>query len=294
MVSMNWKEFLSEVIVTFRKEFEKLSPEEQKIIREKAFHNSLLEPCQIEVLDAGTEKSAVWFVIHDNNLTDMTFIVHMNVKNPDVGEFWRKYKFSPVNKSSIKTTLSSSYAFHEIVMQQHLFHISRDAQSQEIAEWLLHVQRNSAVRKEQVDAIRSSTEGLRKSIAKIPEENVRNELLAVTKKIDGALGEIKRIDEDVGKVRQLVGVTKEIQDWRLLVSDVDRLREEHVPREVFDTHIKRIDEKIDKGLQALSTRVEDLKAIKFWSKRTIIDIILIIATFSTTIATLLVTGLLKF
>ena len=57
--------------------------------------------------------------------------------------------------------------------------------------------------------------------------------------------EIRRLDGEINKVRQLVGVTKEIQDWKLLVSDVDRLKGEHVPREVFDAKVNELGTRID-------------------------------------------------
>ena len=56
---------------------------------------------------------------------------------------------------------------------------------------------------------------------------------------------IKRLDKEIDKVRQLVGVTKEIQDWKLLVSDVHRLKGEHVPREVFESRIGELSTKIE-------------------------------------------------
>lgn len=57
--------------------------------------------------------------------------------------------------------------------------------------------------------------------------------------------EIRRLDEEIDKVRQLVGVTKEVQDWKLLVSDVDRLKGEQVPREVFDAKVNELGTRID-------------------------------------------------
>jgi predicted transcriptional regulator len=74
--------------------------------------------------------------------------------------------------------------------------------------------------------------------------------------------EIKRLDNEIGKVRQLVGVTKEFQDWKLLVSDVDRLKGEHVPREVFESKLRELStkieayEKIEEAYERLSTQQE--------------------------------------
>jgi len=69
--------------------------------------------------------------------------------------------------------------------------------------------------------------------------------LDTAKKIDGALQEIRRIDGEIGKVRQLIGVSKEYQDWKLLVSDVDRLKGEHVSKEVFKAKLDELDTRIN-------------------------------------------------
>ena len=55
--------------------------------------------------------------------------------------------------------------------------------------------------------------------------------------------------------------------------------------------IKRLDEKIEESKETLNTRIDDLKAIKFWSKRTVLEIAL---TIWGAILTLYVAGILKF
>ncbi len=102
---------------------------------------------------------------------------------------------------------------------------------------------------------------------------------------------VTTISEDVDGVRRLVGVSKEFQDWRLLISDVTRLKEEHISKREFDVDIKRLDEKIEKGFDSFNTRIEDLKAIKFWSKRTVLEIAL---TIWGVFLTLYVAGIIKF
>lgn len=75
-------------------------------------------------------------------------------------------------------------------------------------------------------------------------------------------------------MRRLIGVTKEFQDWRLLVSDVLTIKRDYTTQSIFQSEIARLDQ-----------RIEDLKAIRFWSKRTLVDIILaIIALIATLIA----------
>ena len=92
MSSMSSKEFLTEIITSFRKEFKKLSPESQKQITEKAFGISLLEPCQIEVLELGEGKAVVCLVVHDQNLPDMVLKIRKDVSSLDESEFITKYE----------------------------------------------------------------------------------------------------------------------------------------------------------------------------------------------------------
>jgi len=296
---ISWEEFLSQTVTAYRKEFNKLSKRSQKLIKEKEFHNSLLRPCQIEVLDAGEKKTAVWLVVHDNNLPDMMFKIHKNVKDISVSQFLKKYEF--LTAESLEKVLTAKYSYHEIYMKDTMSGFRRDVEPQYIGNELLRWSAEPLF-EQQYNIIESGTDGLKKSIAKISEVEIRDELLATTKRIDASLQEIRRLDKEIGEVRKLVGVTKEIQDWRLLFTDVGRLKDEHVPKQVFDAKIERLDEKIEKGLEnlnkrvdegvkALNTRIEDLKAIKFWSKRTLLEIALAILAI---ISTLFATEILKF
>ena len=84
---------------------------------------------------------------------------------------------------------------------------------------------------------------------------------------------------------------EDFQDLRVYTTDVEYLKKTHVHKEVFLVEIKRLDEKINRGLEALNTRIEDLKAIKFWSKRTLLEIALAVWG---AIVTLYATGILTF
>jgi hypothetical protein len=284
------EEFLTEVVTSFRKEFERFTPANQRLIKERAFDSLPFEPCQIEVLDFGVGKAVIWLLIHDNQLPDMMFKIHKDVKSVQESEFASKYKteFSMLFEKTHEKTLFSE-TFH--IFTKNMMTIERGYRtSQQITQSFL-IDAKVALRTEQVDLIGRSTDGLKESIARILEKDIREQLLSDAKKIDKSLQEIKRIDEEIDKFRQLVGASQEYQDWRVLVSDVHKLKGEHVPREVFDTEIKRIDERINKGLEALNTRIEDFKAIKFWSKRTVLEITLAVWG---AIVTLYAAGIIKF
>ena len=304
MSSISWKDFLSEFVTTFREEFKKFDLKEQELIRERGFDELPLEPCQIELLDYGVRKAVVILLIHDRTLPDMIFRIHKDVKSLEVSEFTSKYGLSlllETRAEKIEELFSMSGESTILITKGNaFFHVGERLTATELVTSLIS-QAKGLLRTEQVDVIKRSADGLKESISKIPEKGIRDELLATTRKIDASLQEIRRLDEDIGKVRKLVGVTKEIQDWKLLVSDIDRLKGEHVSKQVFDAKIERLDEKIEKGLEslnqrvdegikALNTRIEDLKAIKFWSKRTLLEIALAIWG---AIVTLIVAGIIK-
>jgi len=292
MSSISWKEYLKEVVTIFRKQVDKLDPESQRRIKRAFRGNLLFEPCQIEVLDLKANGFVIFLISHDRKLPDMTFEIHENAKSTDESNFLKKYKYGVVEHWGFSAffNLGRMLNEHWLIIMENSVSIREEMSSQKLADYIFE-NVIEELKNTQVDVIERTTNGLKKSISKIPEKKTREELLATASKIGGALHEIKRLDQEISKVRRLVGATKEIQDWKLLISDVERLKGEHVPREVFDTEVKRIDEKIDKGIEALNTRIEDLKAIKFWSKRTLLEIALAILAI---IATLYGAGVIKF
>ena len=125
-----------------------------------------------------------------------------------------------------------------------------------------------------------------------------SEFIEAAKKLEKALQEIGRIDKEIDRVHKIIGASKDFRDLRVFITDVDALKKSHIHKDVFITETKRLDEKIDKTLdnlntriEAINTRIEDLKAIKFWFKRTLLEIALAIWG---AIVTLYAAGILKF
>jgi len=246
MSSISWEAYLTETITNFRKEFEKFSIEDQKRIMQKEFDDLPFEPCQIEVLDFGANQNIIFFLIHDKKLPDMMFKIHKEAKNIEESEFKKKYKFAmlqfPTFDESGWKKIFPTYRF--FIYTKASLNFNPMMSPLELVRYFMNEARR-VLKDEQVDVIKRSTDGLKKSISKVPESDIRRELLASTNKIDKSLLEIRRLDEEIGKVRQLVGATKEIQDWRALISDVDRLKGEHVSREVFDAKVNELHTRID-------------------------------------------------
>lgn len=136
-----------------------------------------------------------------------------------------------------------------------------------------------------IDDAEKVVDNFKKKIKDIKQDEIRENLASSVEEIDKLISSyidrlekqeatVTTVKEDIDGVKQMVGVSKEFQDWRLLVTDVKKLKDEHISKGEFKAHMIRLDEKIEKGLDALNTRIEDLKAIKFWSKRTLLEIVL--------------------
>ena len=132
-------------------------------------------------------------------------------------------------------------------------------------------------REAKIRSIEEEIEEIATGIKKIQDESLRAKMLEHTNKISDSILDVKKleqhelrlksIEQEIGGVREMIGTTKEYQDFRAFTSDITELKKTHVHKEVFESEIKRLDQ-----------RIEDLKAIKFWSKRTLLEIALAIMT----------------
>lgn len=250
---MNLRKFLIETIRIYRREFEKLSPDVKERIRKESFDDTLLKPCQIEVLDSLGEVGC--FVIHNKDLDDMDIKIRKNSKTYGDSEFVKKYHFGQFEEFMGPNEMLIKDEKWLVFWTRNAFYPNFSYEEPEIhAINMLRKLKATAsenIRIEKVDTIRQSASDLRESIAKLPESGIQSELTEHAKMLEKALEEIKRIDKDIGGVRQLMGTSKEYQDWRLLVSDVHRLKGEHVSQKAFQG---KIDE--------LNTRINSLYTIK--------------------------------
>jgi hypothetical protein len=288
---VDWNEFCKKVLTMSRVLYKQSGFEET--IENKLFDRTFLPPCQIEVLDSGAE--VVWLVVHDDKVADMTFKILTNVKNYSESSFAKKYNLNSLPRDFLSSKPASARTLWIFMKDSYYTDFSADAE--EFATQLfqkLEAKIFSEVRKNQFDVIQSSTEGLKKSLSSLEEGKSRRIMEDVAKTIDKAVKEVKRIDEyekklssmekDIVSVRQLVGASQEFQDWRVLIADVEDLKKANVSKELFKSEIKRLDEKID-----------GLREIRFWSKRTLLDIVLAsVASASTIIASLLAMGVIHF
>ena len=268
---INWNEYLNKIIDNLRLFYNSQSPQKElpQKDQDELFVNSFLPPCQVEVLDSDYE--AVLLVVHDKERKDKEFYIKKIIKNFGESDFIKKYKLLlPPNFAKTEPATSPNIW---IITEKDFFAIDA-ADSDAVAERIIgkiSVRINAKFRDKQIASIEHTTASLKDYINK-SEPTDKVELTEITKKIDTALQEIKRIDEhdkkilsvekDIVGMRRLVGESKEFQEWRALTSDVQRLKDEHVARKEFDANIRRLDEKID----SVNTLSETLEKLGFGQK----------------------------
>lgn len=297
----SWNEYLSSFVSKFRNKFEELNSEEKFVV---PLNMTLLHPCQIEVIEFKERFWLIWVVTFDRNRHDMEYI-HTIAKEPT-----KLIADRPEDYVLWKTILAMHTILPEVDEHGFIDWFSidenssvylfgddpriRDPECSLVTELVKNIQHFSSVKltwqlgHERIEKI---TSVLKKEKGKIIEEKLPKEFLDITKfpiqeltptqikRFEEYEQKLSLVEEEIGGVRRLIGVTKEFQDWRLLVSDVQSIKDNYINKSVFQTEIRRLDQ-----------RIEDLKAIRFWSKRTIIDILLAIAA---SIATLIAAGVIR-
>lgn len=303
----SWNEFLTDYIKSWRSSFEKMSAEEKKLAFDSHYAKYLFtEPCQIEVIALKKPFHVLWIVDHDENRNDMEFIVHSDVETDFNSFFNQRRKEDPawfkrfkeiVPRTKIKDPhlgKSSLWSFGKDFFFIFFNYDIRKEDPKILGAAEVSFIRQDSLKAAEREAIGIKTEEIKSEAGKIPDKYLRSSLLKAAEEIENSLSELKRLESheqkiaalegEIKGVRKLIGTTKEYQDWKLLVSDVETFkRTPYIKKALFDSEIRRLDQRIDA-----------LKEVKFWSKRTIVDVALaVIAAASTIIAALLATGIIQ-
>jgi len=292
----SWNEYLSSFVGKFRNSFEQLSFEQKSVVPPNI---AFLSPCQIEVIEFEKRFWFTWIVTFDRKRPDMEYTL-IRAEEPT-----KLITERPEDYLLWKAIL----AMHAILPQRHMHGLidwftidenssvylfgddprEKDPECNLATELVRNIRFFSTGKlawKFEHKRIEKITSVLRKEKGRIIEEALPPESLDITKLPlqEPTPAQVKRfekyerklslVEQEIGGVRRLIGVTKEFQDWRLLVSDVLTIKRDYTTQSIFQSEIARLDQ-----------RIEDLKAIRFWSKRTLVDIILaIIALIATLIA----------
>lgn len=312
---ISWENYLNEFVDSYRTLNEKIP-----LDLLEAFHKKLsvsyIKPCQIEVVELIPNRN-IWLIIYDKNHEDKAFYVS-KIEKSEAQTFAKglteKYpslkrkatKISKYLRKKFKSEDIGSKRLHEDICEGlgaiyanfDVRAIDPRLRAGDIFDYGLKAAKDY-VEKEK---LKDTTKQLKRQITKVSEENIRSELLKTLKRLDEQQDALSVFSEEINGFRKLVGSTREFQDWKAWLADIEHLKGTHVAKEVFDAKIEGLDKKIERGLEnlekrwnegakALNTRIEDLQAIKFWSKRTVLEIALVIWG---TIVSLIAAGIIKF
>lgn len=301
---VSWEEFLTDYVKSWRSSFEKMSAEEREgALHTYHSHYFFTKPCQFEVIALKEPSHVLWIITRDKNRNDMEFVVHSHVETDYESFFDQRRREDPawfkrfggivsrIDLDRARPDKTSLWALGKDYTFRFYTYDVREEDPRKFAAQEVEYVRQDVLKAAKRNAIGIKTEEIKSEAGKVPDKYLRSSLLKAAEEIENSLSELKRLENheqkiaalegEIKGVRKLIGTTKEYQDWRLLVSDVEAFKATpHIGKALFDSEIKRLDQRIDA-----------LKEVKFWSKRTIVDIVLAaIAAASTIIAALLATG----
>ena len=304
----SWENFVTTYVTQWRIAFGNIDEKNRSRILNSHLKGYLLtKPLQVEVLTFQERPKVLFIYTRDKEQKDLEVVVHLNVdsnivsylsklkeKNLSARTFERFEKivrsfFGPFH---VDPSLAFEISDDDVLFGLHSeFSIEEEDPAITARSNVEHIMRE-VLRETESSAISKNAEEIKAAAEQVSDQNQRNKLLKAAEGIEASLSKLKRLDVhdekiaamegEIRGVRKLIGSSKEYQDWRVLVEDVaDFKRTPHVTKELFESEIKRLDQRID-----------SLKEIKFWSKRTILDVCLAaLAASSTIIAGLLAAGI---
>jgi len=285
-----WKMFLHDLVMKFRRDFENEFTPEQRNCLAKRHHKVkdmlgilLAEPTQIAVFDFLEPFPIAFLITHNPNSPDLEFYVYERVADPreltktiiEENPFWLK----DIEQLGFFKDIESFKGMEELTsfryVEEHAIVLFTQVEARKNPEFIVKTLfssikmdlRNLRMGAER-ERIGKSALDLKENATQISEPEIRAKVLDATNKIDKALDQMKHLEKyeerlglvenEIGGVRKLVG-TKSFGEWRVLVSDVDRLKGEHVPREVFEAKISELSNRIA-SLSEIKTAYDKLLA----------------------------------
>jgi hypothetical protein len=283
---ISWEEYIKAQISEFRKDYEQYPAEiKAKIVRNPDYEDvrSLAEnPTQFIVLDFVGSYPKCFIIVHLEDHSDMEVLIIEDVKPRDFADLSKKPPLStmlstkdieritdfvvsfPKGKGSFSASFSS--------LEQCSFLSYRDDPRTSakfpfpIFPSILEVRSLLAeyTRRKQTEEIEETVNDIKKDAEAIPiDTKFKKRFIEKTERLDNQIKQLhNKVEEEITAVRKLVGSTESIKEWKLLISDVDRLKGEHVPREVLESKLEGLStkiealEKIEKAYERLSSQQE--------------------------------------
>lgn len=263
---LNWTDYIRSNIAEFRKQYEKFSEEEKSLLARQAITSNLIltEPCQVVVLDIKDHRLVILYVLHNKEYPDMNITILENLS-------LNKFSSASLSEAPILQTLGTgdfSAIFEDVRMvtssemfsqgfssawqprkESVFFLFSRnfltfDAHSfsDYVLRWI-NIKIESLRRREKIN---ETVNGIKRDAQAIPKIELKTKIVEATGTLKKEIDDLnKKLDEEIGGVRKMIGSTKEFQDFRVFTSDVTDLKKSHVPKDVFEAKIGELTARVD-------------------------------------------------
>lgn len=294
MTVVSWEEYIRYSILDFRQQYIVLSQEEREAASTDIVSKLILnEPSQVVVISFKENVRKFLVILHNNKYPDIetTVLEDLATATFSLKTLTEIGVMKSLGRTEVERVFmlirdiiptefpNSSWAWVP-VGEEVLCVFKEDPRFLlgPLSGLVLWVIRARAGTKGEREKIGKTVDTIRKDAEEIDGTELRTKIIESTKKLEDEIEQLnKKFDEEIGGVRKMIGTTKDYQDFRVFATDVDDLKKSHVRRDVFESEIKRLDE-----------RINSLKEIKFWSRRAIVDVALAaVATASTIVAALL-------
>lgn len=258
----SWEEYFTKFLVTYRRHVDSLSKKMREEINK--VYREFLKPCQIEVITFGETGKLVVISTNNEEKPDMKIVVHKMPKNIDVfmDDLLKRNPELEAQTEDIREALANvdNSKFTLFTPNSTFWSPKRleDKSPEDFANdriWSLANHMRFVFSRKQQEVIKKASQKLMEDIGKIPEIETKTRLSERVQRIEDALRKIRQyegldkkvtsIEGDIKGIRKLVGFSEEFQDWRLMVLDIDRLKQEHVPKDLFIGEINTLKARID-------------------------------------------------
>jgi len=112
------------------------------------------------------------------------------------------------------------------------------------------------IEQEEYQSIKDISKAIKSDIENIPESRAKSRMETRLKSIEesiqkiGEMGKrVASVEGDVKGIRTVMGTSIDVKDWRLIMPDVEKLKKEHVSKEIFDAKVTELNTRIDSVVQ---------------------------------------------
>jgi len=237
---ISWNDYLKSNIIDFRRRFKELSEDTRVEIKknQKLFQESLIEPCQIIVVDFDEPYSKCFGIMHSKSSSDMEIISLENAKFESIlsnGKFKTRLQ-KLLSEKEIEHFLSEtqrmgrdsvtdkdvwiSRAQQLEFLNGYMFTFKRDPRlkgKNELSSTILgyiHWDLKQLFRQEQIKKIVDTVDYLKRDAQAIPVNvELRNKIIENTQRLDSQIKQLHdKVEGEIDAVRKLIGSSESIQD----------------------------------------------------------------------------------